>query len=63
MHLLLLVSDFAEAAHVQRPEDGTVAHVRTEAAPAAGPRLASRFSLSRLIGALRPRSSAKPPVA
>jgi hypothetical protein len=63
MHLLLLVSDFAEAVHVQRPEDGTVAHVRVEASPTLGPRPASRFSLSRLIGALRSRGTSKPPVA
>jgi hypothetical protein len=63
MHLLLLVSDFAEVAHVQRPEDGTVAHVRVEASQSLGPRPASWFSLSRLIGALRPRSTSKPPVA
>ena len=51
MHLLMLVSDFAEVMHVQRPEEGTAQHVHPRSAEAERPVPRSRFA--RLLGTIR----------
>jgi len=55
MHLLMLVSDFEEVMHVQRPEDGTVHHAQAEQAPPPKQVTAAlaRFSWARFAAVFR----------
>jgi hypothetical protein len=53
MHLLMLVSDFAEVMHVQRPEEGTAQHVQPQSMEAVAERPVPRSRFARLLHTIR----------